>query len=404
MTLVEGPLPDVRADRERLTDLLARLVRTESVNPSLDPSGAGEADVAALLAEEARTLGMEVDLLDAGPARTSVIATLPGMGGGRSLMLNGHIDTVSISGMADALSGRIERGRLYGRGAYDMKGGVAACFGAVRALRDAGVRLAGDLVISAVADEEFESLGIQQAVRVRPTDAAIVTEPTALRTCVAHKGFVWVGVEARGRAAHGSRPDLGADANRAMARLIAALEPLHAELSNAPPHRLLGRGSFHVGTLLGGSGVSTYAERCEATLERRTVPGESARAFLDAVTIAADQLQARDARVEYVVRELLVREPFEAAEDSAIVASVQRARAAMLGAAAAIGDSVWMDAAILHAHGIDTVVIGPTGAGAHAAEEWVDVESVVQLTEILARAAIDYCGPVAPSGPTGAER
>ena len=379
-------------DQAHLIDLLARMVRTESVNPSLDPAGAGEADMAALLAEEARELGMHVDLLDAGPARTSLIATLPGAGGGRSLMLNGHIDTVSIVGMSEALSGRVENGRLHGRGAFDMKGGVAACFGAVRALRDAGVRLAGDLVIAAVADEEFESLGMQQVVHVRPTDAAIVTEPTALRTCVAHKGFVWVGVEAHGRAAHGSRPDLGIDANRAMARLIAALEPLHDELANTPPHPLLGRGSFHVGTMFGGTGVSTYAERCEATFERRTLPGEHARAFADAVTIAADQLQAEDGRVQYVVRELLVREPFEAAPDSQIVASVQRAREASLPKAAVVGDSVWMDAAILNAAGIDTVVIGPTGAGAHAAEEWVEVDSVVRLAGILARAAADYCG------------
>ncbi|HUF12354.1 MAG TPA: M20/M25/M40 family metallo-hydrolase, partial [Longimicrobiales bacterium] len=154
-----------RADREWLIGLLASLVRTDSVNPSLDPAGAGEADVAARLAAEARALGMEVELVDAAPARTSLIATLSGAGGGRSLMLNGHIDTVSLAGMHEPLSGRVDNGRLYGRGAYDMKGGVAACFGAVRALRDAGIRLRGDLVVTAVADEEFESLGIQQVVR-----------------------------------------------------------------------------------------------------------------------------------------------------------------------------------------------------------------------------------------------
>ena len=368
------------------------MVQTESVNPSLDPSGAGEADIAALLAEEARALGMQVELVDAGPARTSIIAVLPGSGGGRSLMLNGHIDTVSIVGMHEPLSGRVEDGRLYGRGAFDMKGGVAACFGAVRALRDAGVALAGDLVVTGVADEEFESLGMQQVAQLRRTDAAIVTEPTALRTCVAHKGFVWVGVEARGRAAHGSRPDLGVDANRAMAKLIAALDPLHDELAATAPHPLLGRGSFHVGTMLGGAGVSTYAERCEATFERRTVPGERPASFVESVVRAADALRAADPRVEYIVRELLVREPFEAAPDSRIADAVRSARAAVLpDAAPDVGDSVWMDAAILQSHGIDTVVIGPTGAGAHAAEEWVEVESVVRLAEILARAAVAYC-------------
>ena len=380
-------------DSAALTRLLQRMVQTESVNPSLDPSGAGEADIAALLAEEARALGMEVDLVDAAPARTSIIAVLPGTGGGRSLMLNGHIDTVSIAGMREPLSGRVEGGRLYGRGAFDMKGGVASCFGAVRALRDSGIALAGDLVVTGVADEEFESLGMQQVAQLRRTDAAIVTEPTALRTCVAHKGFVWVGVEAHGRAAHGSRPDLGVDANRALAKLIAALDPLHDELAATAPHALLGRGSFHVGTMSGGAGMSTYAERSEATLERRTVPGERPASFVERVMQTADALRAADPRVEYVVRELLVREPFEAAADSRIARAVRAAReSVMRDDAVDVGDSVWMDAAILQSHGIDTVVIGPAGAGAHAAEEWVHVDSVVRLAEILARAAVEYCG------------
>lgn len=383
----------MKADADRLTELLSALVRTDSVNPSLDPAGAGEADVAALLADEGRDLGMDVDLVDAGPARTSVIATLRGSGGGPSLMLNGHIDTVSLAGMLDPLSARIEDGKLCGRGAYDMKGGVAACFAAVRALRDARVRLRGDLVVTAVADEEFESLGVQQVVRLHPTDAAIVTEPTGLRTCVAHKGFVWVRVEATGRAAHGSRPDLGVDANRAMVRLLAALEPLHAELERAAPHPLLGRGSFHIGSILGGTGVSTYADRCEAVIERRTIPGEAARDFVDAVIRAAERTAAEDGTAPIEVRELLVREPFEATPDSPVVGCVQRALESVTGERSdAVGDSVWMDAAILHAHGIDTVVIGPVGAGGHAAEEWVEVDSVVKLAEVLARVAADYCG------------
>lgn len=389
---MSGGGADLHVNAEGLTDLLAAMVRTESVNPSLDPSGAGEADVAALLAEHAAGLGMEVQQVDAAPGRTSVIAVLPGSGGGRSLMLNGHIDTVSIAGMDDPLSGRAEDGRLRGRGAYDMKGGVAACFAAVRALRDAGVRLAGDLVVTAVADEEFESLGMEQAVRLHPTDGAIVTEPTALRTCVAHKGFVWVGLEARGRAAHGSRPDLGVDANRALVRVLSALEPLHAEIAAAQPHPLLGRGSFHVGSMFGGTGISTYADRAEARIERRTLPGERGRDFVDAIVRIADRLAAEDPSLDLQVRELLVREPFEADPDSLVVAAVRSARDAVLGPADVVGDTVWMDAAILHAHGIDTVVIGPDGAGAHAAEEWVDVDSVVRLAGILARAAIDYCG------------
>src|SRR5688572_15763686 len=177
-------------DRPYLIESLSELVSIDSVNPSLVPGGAGEVRVADRVADRMRALGMEVELREAAPGRPSVVGCLPGAGGGRSLMLNGHIDTVGVEGMEHPFEPRIEAGRLYGRGAYDMKGAVAASLAAVHALAESGARLTGDLVIAAVADEEDASLGTRDVLTRWRTDGAIVVEPTELELCTAHKGFV----------------------------------------------------------------------------------------------------------------------------------------------------------------------------------------------------------------------
>ncbi|MGH7506744.1 MAG: M20/M25/M40 family metallo-hydrolase, partial [Longimicrobiales bacterium] len=210
-------------DREYTTAVLRDLVRIDSVNPALVPGAAGEAEIAGYVAEALNALDCEVVVHEHAPGRVSVVGTLPGAGGGRSLMLNAHCDTVGVEDMDDPFSGDIRDGRLYGRGAYDMKGSLAGCLGAVKALREQDVTLAGDLLIAAVADEEHASIGTREIARLYPVDGAVVTEPTSLRICLAHKGFVWLEVETQGRAAHGSRPDLGLDANVRMGRVLARL-------------------------------------------------------------------------------------------------------------------------------------------------------------------------------------
>ena len=195
---------------EDVAGLLAELVRIDSVNPSLVPGAAGEREIAAFVADWARDAGLEVEVLEATPGRPSVVARARGSGGGRTLLLCGHMDTVTVAGMTDPHSPRVEGERLFGRGAYDMKAGVAAALVAAR--EAAGLGLAGDVVVAAVADEEHASLGVREVVASVSADAAIVTEPTELELVVAHKGFVWSQVEVSGRAAHGSRPHLGVDA------------------------------------------------------------------------------------------------------------------------------------------------------------------------------------------------
>jgi len=375
------------------TRVLQDLVRIDSVNPSLVPGAAGEAEIAGYVAEALSALGCDVAVHEHAPGRLSVVGILEGTGGGRSLMLNAHVDTVGVDGMAAPFSGEVRDGRLYGRGAYDMKGSLAGCLAAVKALQDAGVRLHGDLLVAAVADEEHASLGTQDIARTYQVDGAIVTEPTSLQLCLAHKGFVWLEVETRGRAAHGSRPDLGIDANLHMGRVLAKLEALVRQLELRPPHPLVGTASLHAATLQGGTGWSTYAAHCALGIERRTVPGETAVACEAEIQAILDELAAADPDFDGAVRTVLDRPPFEARQDGALVRRVSAAVESVLGAPPVIvGETPWMDSALLAEAGIDCVVIGPHGPGAHADEEWVDLASVESLARILALAAASYCG------------
>ena len=380
-------------DRPYLVETARRLVQIDSVNPSLVEGGAGEADIAAYVAQALAEIGLEVRRYEPRPGRVSIVGRLTGQGSGRSLMLNAHYDTVGVAGMADPFSGSVRDGRLYGRGAYDMKGSLAAQLAAAKALVDAGVPLAGDLFVAAVADEEYASIGTADLLdHVRP-DGAIVTEPTDLRVCLAHKGFIWLEVETFGRAAHGSRYDRGVDANMRMGRFLAELEELEQDLRSRSPHPLVGPPSLHAATVKGGSELSMYAAHCRLGVERRTVPGET-RAQVEAeIWGILQRLSAADATFEATMNTLLVRDPFEVAPEATIVQAVDDAAAAVLGERRPhVGDTPWMDSALLAAAGVETVVVGPAGEGAHAAEEWVDVDSLVDLAEILARAAVTYCG------------
>ncbi len=380
-------------DHDFATDVVSRLVRTNSINPTLVPGAPGEAAIADVTARILGDLGLTVERYEPSAGRPSVVGRLPGSGGGPRLMLNAHYDTVGVEGMTDPFGGAIRDGRLYGRGAYDMKGSLAACVAAAKALLDAGHRLAGDLVIAAVSDEEHASLGTQSLLSAVPVDAAVVTEPTSLRLCLAHKGFSWLEVTTRGRAAHGSRPDLGIDANLRMGRVLHELDRLERALRGGRRHPLLGPGSLHAATLHGGTGLSTYAAECRLAIERRTLPGDTEASVIAEIEAILASLREDDATFDATLEHVLTRAPFEARPESRIVECVAAAGEAVLGSALPrVGETPWMDAALLASVGVDTVVIGPHGEGAHAAVEWVELESVFRLAEILARAALAFCG------------
>jgi len=383
----------MQVDRRYTLETLARLVQINSINPTLAPGAPGEKEIATFIAESLRVCGLTVETLEPAPGRTSVLGRLSGTGGGRSLMLNAHCDTVGVSGMAEPFSGAIRDGKLYGRGAYDMKGSLAACMAAAKALKDSGARLRGDVLVAAVADEEYGSLGTSDMITHVKVDGAIVTEPTALEVCLAHKGYLWIQVEVAGRAAHGSKFELGIDANMKMGHFLCGLSELESDLRSRPPHPLVGPPSLHAAMLSGGAGLSTYAPSSTVQIERRTVPRESEAQATAEIQAIVDRLAAQDADFHATVRSFFVRDPFEVPASAGIVKAVDRAAAKVRGCPAAhVGDTPWMDAALLQAAGVETVVCGAGGAGAHADVEWVDVESVVKLAEILAEAAADYCG------------
>jgi len=382
----------ITTDSRFISEVLRGLVRIESINPTLDARGSGERAIAEYTANVFDRLGLDVRRHEPEPGRISVVGLWKGRGGGRSLMLNAHYDTVGVDGMEEPFSGETRQGRLFGRGAYDMKGSLAACMGAVEALRRDGHHPAGDLLIAAVADEEHSSLGTQDLVKRYAVDGAIVTEPTSLRLCLAHKGFVWLDVTTFGRAAHGSRPDLGIDANARMGRVLTAIEALNARLAEGRKHPLLGPGSMHAALLRGGTGLSTYSAECRLSIERRTVPGESEDGVRGEIQSVLDSLARADPSFTASLEVLLSRPPFEARPGSPLVNALRDAAHQVLGhEPEPVGETPWMDSALLAEAGVDTVVMGPHGTGAHAAVEWVDLESVEALARILAQTVLDYC-------------
>jgi len=368
------------------------VVQINSVNPTLAPGAPGEREIAGFIAGSLKSFGLQTQVFEPEPGRLSVAGRLSGSGGGRSLMLNAHCDTVDVAGMAEPFSGAIRDGKVYGRGSFDMKGSLATCMAAAKALADSRVRLRGDVVVAAVADEEYGSLGTSDLIEHVRVYGAIVTEPTALNVCLAHKGYLWIEVAVAGRAAHGSKFDLGIDANMKMGAFLNELGKLERDLRARPPHPLVGPPSLHAAMLSGGSGLSTYAAQSTVKIERRTIPSETEIQAVGEIQEIVDRLAESDRDFRATVRAFFVRDPFEVSPEASIVKALDAAAKQVLGRRPEhIGDTPWMDAALLSAAGVETVVFGATGAGAHADVEWVELESVEKLAEILAEAAVDYC-------------
>jgi acetylornithine deacetylase len=370
--------------------LLSALVRIGSVNPDLVPGGAGEAELAQFVGDWMAARGIDVEVADAHPGRPSVVGRVKGTGGGRSLMLNGHLDTVGLAGVDSALEPRTADGRLYGRGSYDMKGGLAALMLAAAAVAAVPQRPRGDVIVTAVADEEHGSLGTLAVLKRHTADAAIVAEPTGLDVCVAHKGFAWFELEARGRAAHGGQPSEGIDAITGMGQALLEIDALNAALAPRA-HPLVGAGSVHASLITGGQDLASYPDRCLLQLERRTIPGETAAT----VTAEMEALVERAAMPDrpLAIRPLLVREPLETDADHEFVRLVRRQIDALREQpAAVVGQGPWTDAALLSAAGIPTVIFGPGGAGAHSAVEWVDLDEVALCAQAVHATIGAFCG------------
>jgi acetylornithine deacetylase len=375
-------MPKNSVSRSEVLEILQELIRTPSVNPSIAPEeGHGEEAIANIARQCLEAKGVKSWLEEAAPGRPNVVAEV-GAGQRGTVVFCAHLDTVGTSGMTiPPFEPTLEGDRVYGRGSYDMKGGAAAAMAAAVAL--AREDFPGKVLVALVADEEYASIGAQDFVKRHNADACVLTEPSEGRLILAHKGFVWAEIVTKGRAAHGSRWDLGVSAIAKMAKIIAALELFDQQQLRNMTHPLVGPGSQHCSLIRGGSGLSTYAEECTLHVERRTLPGEAPESVMKELKNVI-----RSTGEDGQLRIMLDRPPFTCDANAKIANSARSAAMSVTGQFPEIaGVSYWMDAALFANAGIPTVNYGPSGAGAHEAVEWVDMNSVVTTAQVLVETA-----------------
>ncbi|TFD71114.1 M20/M25/M40 family metallo-hydrolase [Cryobacterium sp. Hb1] len=372
--------------------ILQQLVRIDSVNPDLVPGAAGEAEIAIWCSEWLRQQGFDVTVLEQTPGRPSVVGVKRGTGTGRSLMLNAHLDTVGVApGAVGPFSGDLRDGRVYGRGAVDTKSGVAAIL--VAAARASAGELAGDVIVTLVADEEFGSIGTEEVLRSFRADAALVVEPSSLELTTAHRGFAWFELELTGLAAHGSQPELGVDAIWHAGLVLRALDGLQRRLNAAPAHATLGHGAVRVSQIAGGDDAATVAARCVLTVERRMLPGQSPESVETELFALLTALTVEEPQFQFALTRLVARAAFEAEPQWPIVRALTANAQRVLGHPAVTrGEPFWTDAGLILEAGIPCVVFGADGEGLHADIEWADAQSVRALADILEGTITEFCG------------
>ncbi len=374
--------------------LLAELIAVDSSNPDLVAGAAGESEIADMVSTWLDRRGFEIHRLESTPGRPSIVAIAPGTGGGRSLMLNGHLDTVTLAGYeGDPLEPEVRDGSMFGRGAFDMKSGLAAMM--VAATEAAALPHAGDIMLALVADEEYESAGTEEVLRSFRADAAIVTEPSHLEVTLAHKGFAWFDVTIEGVAAHGSRPDLGVDAIVKAGYLLVGIDRWARELAAGPAHPVLGTGSVHASVISGGEELSSYPARCTVSIERRTVPGENAETVEGELRRLLDDIGSQQLDFRYSISRGLERHSFQVDDAESIVQKTLAVVEKVTGRPAVRrGEPFWTDCALLAEAGIPCLLFGVDGGGAHAATEWVTLDSLETVTRVLTDIITEHCGEV----------
>jgi acetylornithine deacetylase len=350
--------------------LTAMLVGIDSVSPSLVPGAAGEAAVVARVAARLVRSGFAVRKVGSA-GRPSIIAIREGSRPGRTIVLNGHLDTVGVEDMAEPFAARVVGDRMTGRGTSDMKGGVAGLIIAAEALARADAP--GRIIIALVADEEDGSIGTTEVLaelRGERMDVCLIAEPTWLDLAVAHRGYSLVRVTITGRSAHSSQPGEAIDVMPAMVRLLAGVAERDAGLQEAPPHPLLGHGSLMATVARAGVAPFTVAASAEVLIERRTLPGEPVTAGRDEVRALVDAIGGE---VVWSVEQVIARDAWQADADGAAGELMGLLESALPRTPGRTGAPYWMESALWQGAGVPTVVCGPAGGGLHAVDEWVDL-------------------------------
>ncbi|MCJ7624379.1 MAG: M20/M25/M40 family metallo-hydrolase [Anaerolineaceae bacterium] len=381
-------------EHNEVINLVSDLVRIDSSNPWLVPGSAGEFEVGNFIADWLKALGMEVWLDDVEGDRKNVIAVWRGAGGGRSLCLNAHTDTVGYDlWKYQALQPRIEGDKLYGLGAADDKGHCAAIMLAAKAVVESKTRLRGDVWVGLTIDEEGTSSGTMDFVKRYQPDAALVLEPIGLgEITISHQGFGWIDVIVYGKAAHGCVPEIGIDAIAHMSEVVTRLQRLDREVFTPNSHPLNGKTVFHTGTIAGGTDYATYPAECVLGIEIGTQPGETIKNRVREIKEIFAEVREIYPNFKGEVRVKLDRNPFEAKgyEDlwKVVAAEVERVHGQP---AKAVGENAWGDAALFQEAGIPTLMFGAAGANFHAPNEWVSISELTKLVEITAATIQQFC-------------
>jgi len=381
-------------DRAFVMGVLKELVATNSVNPAVG-KGPGELALSRLLLDRLGTIApLDVRRLHVAEGRWNVVATLKGSGDGRSLMLNGHMDTVGVEGMTiKPFRPFVKRGLLHGRGACDMKGAIAAMIGAAKSLADSKLTLRGDVIFTFVVDEEHLSIGIEKLVEGYRADAAIVGEPTDMAIAIAHKGFVWIEIDIKGKAAHGSVPEKGVDAIAHAASVVSGINELQRKLRRRV-HPLLGTPKIHSSTIEGGTHWSIVPDRCLLRLERRTIPGETSSSAMNEIQQVLHRVKRANHKFEGRTRKIFERPPLETSRTEPIVRELRQTVLEVTKTKARIvGVPYWTDGAILaKTDSTPTCLFGPGDIRvAHSPDEYVRVEDVLRAGEAYAGVARRFC-------------
>lgn len=375
-------------------DLLKKLVSINSVNPSLVEGAPGEGEIAQFIAEFMQEIGLKTQLEEVRPGRPNVVGILEGSGKGPALMMNGHMDTVGIDYMdIEPLNPVVKEGKLYGRGAYDMKAGLAAMLTAAKNIIDSGIQLYGDLIVAAVCDEEYASIGTERLMENFLPNAAIVTEPTELDIVIAHKGFAWIDIETHGVAAHGSMSDEGVDAIVNMGKFLVEMENLQKEQLQKKSHELVGPPSVHSSVIVGGRELSTYPDHCKLQIERRLIPGEGRNDVEREIQGIINSLSRTDPQFKGEFKITFMRGPMQVSPQEKICQILYENVKKITGASPQfVGRPYWLDSEIIWNKGVPVAAFGPKGGGAHSAVEYIELESVDVTTQILERTIIHFCG------------